>query len=86
VREFEPAEALFAGVDGLDDYRVLMPQLSGLLALGGAAFVEIGSGQTDAVSALAGASGLSATLHFDLAKRPRALEMAVLPNISLGKA
>jgi len=86
VRGFEPAEALFAGADGLDDYRVLVPQLCGLLAPGGAALVEIGSGQAEAVSALARASGLSATLHFDLAQRPRALEMAVLPNISLGKA
>src|SRR5690606_27157292 len=31
VREWEPAGALFAGFDGLDAYRVLVPQLPGLL-------------------------------------------------------
>lgn len=86
VRGFEPADALFAGADGLDDYRALVPQLSGLLAPGGIALVEIGATQAEAVSALAHASGLSSKLHRDLAGRPRALEMAVLPNISLGKA
>ncbi len=86
VRAFEPSAALFAGPDGLDDYRILMPQLAGLLAPGGAALVEIGATQAGSVSALAAASGLSAKLHRDLAARPRALEMAVLPNISLGKA
>jgi release factor glutamine methyltransferase len=86
VRGFEPAEALFAGADGLDDYRVLVPQLSSLLAPGGAALVEIGSSQAVAVSAIAQGLGLSVKLHRDLAERPRALEMAVLPNISLGKA
>ena len=86
VRGFEPAEALFAGADGLGDYRVIIPQLAGLLALQGAALVEIGATQAEAVSALALAAGLSAKLHLDLANRPRALEMAALQNISLGKA
>jgi release factor glutamine methyltransferase len=86
VRGFEPAEALFAGADGLDDYRVLVPQLSGLLAPDGMALTEIGATQAEAVAALADAAGLSSKLHRDLANRPRALEMAVLRNISLGKA
>ncbi len=86
VRGFEPAEALFAGADGLNDYRVLVPQLSSLLAPSGVALVEIGSSQAAAVSAIAQSLGLSVKLHRDLAERPRALEMAVLPNISLGKA
>ena len=82
VREHEPADALFAGADGLDDYRVLVPQLPGLLAEGGVALVEIGATQAPAVAALAEAAGLSARLHHDLAGRPRVLEF----KFSLGKA
>ena len=85
VRDHEPAGALFAGAEGLDAYRVLVPQLPGLLAPGGVALVEIGSRQADAVAALAEAVGLSAELHRDLAERPRALEMRDQRNISLGK-
>lgn len=81
VREFEPSSALFAGIDGLDDYRLLVPRLSALLAEGGVALVETGWTQADPVSELARAAGLDARLHLDLAGRPRALEL----KISLGK-
>lgn len=77
VREFEPAGALFAGADGLDDYRIVIPQICSLLAPGGVALVEIGAMQADAVAALAERSGLTARLHRDLGDRPRALELVV---------
>ncbi len=86
VRNHEPAEALFAGADGLDDYRVLIPQLPVLLTPGGAALVEIGWAQAAAVSALAAASGLHATLHHDLAGRPRVLEIVHSAKIPLGNS
>lgn len=73
VRDYEPAGALFAGPEGLDDYRVLIPQLRGLLALGGAAVLEIGAAQAESVAAIAQAAGLSTDLRRDLAGRPRAL-------------
>lgn len=76
VRDFEPSSALFAGKDGLDDYRVLLPQLPGLLAPGGKALLEIGSTQAEAVSALATDAGLSTTLFRDLANRPRVLQLS----------
>jgi release factor glutamine methyltransferase len=82
VREYEPAGALFAGPEGLDDYRVLIPQLPGLLAPGGLAVVEIGFAQADAVGQLAQAAGLLTELHHDLGARPRALAL----QIPLGKA
>jgi release factor glutamine methyltransferase len=50
------------------------------------ALVEIGWRQAEAVAAIAAGAGLSARLHRDLGGRPRALEMAILPKISLGKA
>jgi len=74
VRSFEPGSALFAGPEGLDDYHVLVPQLRELLAPGGAALVEIGHRQAAAVGAMGRVAGLAATLHHDLAGRPRVLE------------
>ena len=85
VRNHEPAGALFAGADGLDDYRVLIPQLHALLTPGGAALVEIGPTQAAAVIALAHASGMAASLLHDLAGRPRALEIVHSANIPHGK-
>ncbi len=81
VRNHEPAGALFAGPEGLDDYRVLIPQLPALLAPGGAALVEIGYTQADPVTAIGRDAGFSAVLHYDLGGRPRALEF----KIPLGK-
>jgi release factor glutamine methyltransferase len=75
VREHEPAEALFAGPDGLDDYRALVPQLPGLLAQGGMALVEIGATQAGAVAAIAADCGLTARLHRDLGGRSRVLAL-----------
>lgn len=73
VREHEPAEALFAGPDGLDDYRRLMPDLPRLLAEGGLAAVEIGYDQAESVGALALDTGFEVRLARDLGARPRAL-------------
>ncbi len=76
VRAHEPAEALFAGPEGLDDYRRLIPAVPRLLAPGGTALFEIGWAQGVAVTALAREAGLDAKLHRDLAGRPRSIEMA----------
>ena len=81
VREWEPAGALFAGVEGLDAYRVLVPQLPGLLAENGVAVVEIGATQADQVADIASQSGFASDLRRDLAARPRALVL----RLRLGK-
>ena len=73
VRDFEPASALFAGAEGLDDYRAIIPQLGKLLFPGGVAVLEIGATQEQAVTALARESGFAVTMHRDLGERPRAL-------------
>src|SRR5690606_26077762 len=73
VRDHEPAGALFAGEDGLDDYRALIPQLPPLLSENGTTVLEIGAAQAAAVAEIAEANGFSAELHKDLAARPRAL-------------
>ena len=81
VRAYEPSGALFAGIEGLDAYRVLIPQLPGLLAPDGVALIEIGHRQADAVGAVSMAAGFQCRLHQDLGGRPRVLEL----QISLGK-
>ena len=73
VAEFEPAEALFAGADGLDDYRRLAPVIAPLLAKGGLAAIEIGYDQAESAAALFAAAGHAPELARDLANRPRAL-------------
>lgn len=73
VAEYEPGEALFAGPDGLDDYRRLAPELGRLIAPGGLAAIEIGYRQAEAVSVLLQQQGLQSTVAHDLAGRPRAL-------------
>jgi len=73
VRDYEPASALFAGPEGLDDYRVIIPQLGKLLVQGGVAILEIGAGQAEDVMRLAQIHGFTAELRRDLAARPRAV-------------
>ncbi len=71
VREYEPAEALFAGADGLDDYRRLIPQIPPILAAGGLALLEIGHTQGQSVSALVSEIGKKPFIKKDLSGRPR---------------
>jgi release factor glutamine methyltransferase len=52
VREYEPAQALFAGPTGLEVYRRLIPDALALLRPGGWLMMEIGQGQRDRVRAL----------------------------------
>ena len=73
VHAHEPHAALFAGADGLDDYRILARQIPALLAPGGAAAIEIGSTQAVAVAALLEAQGLRTALHHDYGGNPRVL-------------
>ncbi|BDW80697.1 release factor glutamine methyltransferase [Erythrobacter sp. Dej080120_24] len=73
VRDFEPASALFAGPEGLDDYRAIIPQMRELLNPEGIAILEIGHTQADAVGRLAQAAGFNSEIRHDLAKRPRAV-------------
>lgn len=73
VRDHEPAGALFAGTEGLEAYRALIPQLPHLLASEGVAVLEIGYRQAPAVTALAQAAGFAVELRRDLSGRDRAL-------------
>ena len=73
VSGYEPAEALFAGPDGLDEYRALAPLLRVQLAPGGCACIEIGHTQAAAVTELLTAQDLTVSLRRDLGARDRCL-------------
>ena len=75
VRHFDPLTALDGGLDGLDFWRTLCPQIALLLIDGGAAFVEIGAGQGKAVRRLGAASKLHLARSFaDLSGHERCLQ------------
>jgi release factor glutamine methyltransferase len=52
VRDYEPHAALFAGPEGLEVYRRLIPQASEVLEPGGWLLLEIGHGHGDALAQL----------------------------------
>ena len=75
VRHFDPLAALDGGLDGLDCWRILCPQIAILLADEGAAFVEIGSSQGRAVRRLGTTSKLHLAGSFaDLSGHERCLQ------------
>lgn len=76
VKDYEPAGALFAGPEGLDDYRIIIPDLAKVLANGGKAVLEIGATQAVVVTELAEKSGFRVEIRHDLANRPRALVLS----------
>lgn len=77
VARHEPASALYAGADGLDDYRRIAPQLARLLAPSGVACVEIGAGQSGSVAALFEAEGFAVSTRRDLAGTERCLVLTI---------
>ncbi len=77
VADYEPHSALFAGPDGLDDYRILVPSMPKLLAPHGNAIFEIGATQTQTVSDLARKAGFSTEMRRDLAGNPRCVRFSL---------
>ncbi len=72
VRDYEPAQALFAGEDGLQIYRRLIPAAFGALIPGGFLALEIGYDQQEEIRTLLAGAGFSG-IEFteDLQKIPR---------------
>ncbi|MBL8650580.1 MAG: peptide chain release factor N(5)-glutamine methyltransferase [Sphingopyxis sp.] len=80
VADHEPPGALFAGADGLDDYRRIVPDLPRLLAPDGVAVLEIGASQHISVRILAEAAGFDVACRQDLGGRDRALTLSRSPR------
>jgi len=77
VADYEPERALAGGVDGLEIYRVLLPDIGALLAPTGIAAFEVGWSQADAVGRLGAAAGLNRLeVRNDLAGVPRCVIFA----------
>ncbi|MEY3633885.1 MAG: protein-(glutamine-N5) methyltransferase, release factor-specific [Pseudomonadota bacterium] len=77
VSNHEPHSALFAGADGLNDYRILIPSLRHLLNADGVACFEIGYNQADSVCALGAKAGYTTELQHDLAENPRVIRFSL---------
>jgi release factor glutamine methyltransferase len=77
VADWEPAEALYAGPDGLADYRRLAPLLGPLLAPRAIACIELGAGQREAAATLFEAAGFTVESCLDLRGIPRALILSL---------
>lgn len=77
VRDHEPSLALYAGSNGLDIYRRLIPQALDLLRPGGLLALEIGYGQRDALTELL-ANWNSVRFLDDYASIPR-VALAIRP-------
>ncbi len=74
VAEWEPAEALRSGPDGLEDIRLVVPEAHRWLAPGGAIVVEHAPDQAAAVREVAAAAGFTEVrTGQDLAGRDRYL-------------
>jgi release factor glutamine methyltransferase len=72
VRDYEPSQALFAGEDGLQIYRRLIPATFRALVPGGFVALEIGYGQQQAIDALLNKDGFAGIEFFsDLQGIPR---------------
>lgn len=71
VRDFEPHLALDGGPDGLDLYRLLLPQAHKLLQPGGLLLMEIGPGQGQAAQNILAPEQWQGTVLKDLAGRER---------------
>ena len=81
VRDHEPSQALFAGPEGLDIYRRLIPQAHSFLKPDGLLALEIGHGQSDEIAALL-ATWQDLTFVDDLRGIPR-VALARRPPASL---
>jgi release factor glutamine methyltransferase len=77
VRDYEPANALYAGEDGLAIYRRLIPAAATHLEPGGHLLVEIGHGQRDAIGDLVRASGFEGFRFTD--------DLQGIPRVAIAK-
>ena len=71
VIDHEPATALVAGPDGLNDFHVLLEGAPKFLAEGGLLALETGIAQSEALSTMAEEAGLTGETIEDLSGRPR---------------
>lgn len=79
VAVFEPRSALDGGACGLTAYRAIIAALPRLVTPAGAAILELGIEQFDAVAALASGAGFRSEPRPDLSGTPRAIILRPAP-------
>jgi release factor glutamine methyltransferase len=79
VRDWEPELALFAGPLGLDFYRMLIPQAQLVLKPGGSLVMELGAGQSAAVTQMFGEEWERPAVTRDLAGIDRVMHARKRP-------
>lgn len=79
VAVHEPRTALDGGSCGLTAYRAIIAALPRLLSPAGAAVLELGAGQSDAVGAISAAAGFRVETRSDLSGTSRAMILHVTP-------
>ncbi len=79
VVDWEPHVALFGGVQGDELLNLIVDQVTPWLAPGGAVVLEMGPSQTERIAARCTSHGLTPSIHFDLAGKPRAV-LATMNN------
>lgn len=65
VKDFEPAEALDGGKDGLDFYRAIIPLWSKILKDEGCILFECGEGQAESIAVMLRENGYKHTAFYD---------------------
>jgi len=73
IREFEPAQAVFAGPEGMEIYCALAPEAARVLRPGGWLVFELGYNTADRVRSLFGTGWTEVELRPDLAGIPRVI-------------
>jgi release factor glutamine methyltransferase len=79
VAAYEPRSALDGGASGLTAYRAIIAALPRLMTPSGAAILELGIEQFDAVAALASRAGFRSEARPDLSGTPRAIILRPTP-------
>jgi release factor glutamine methyltransferase len=81
VRDFDPPLALDGGADGLEAYRAIIPSSARLISPNGWLIVEIGSGQSACILAMAARMGfVEIGVHRDLAGVERVVSARAAPT------
>jgi release factor glutamine methyltransferase len=78
VRDHEPALALYAGPDGLEIYRRLIPEAARLLKPGGRLILELGYNSLEGVRRMLDDKWRDIAIVHDFAQVPRVLSLSRL--------